>query len=134
RSHRINLYELTGGRVITVYAQHEVLKDLIKARLNAGAQIRFGVKAMGVDDVQSSQPKIRFTRDGEDEELACDFLAGCDGSYGVARPGIPESVRKDYLRVYPLGWFGILAKAPPSSDELIYNNHERGFVLVSTRS
>ncbi len=134
RSHRINLYELTGGRVITVYAQHEVLKDLIKARLAAGAQILFGVKATGVEDVQSSTPKIRFTQDGKDQELTCDFLVGADGSYGVCRAGIPESVRKDYLRTYPLGWFGILAKAPPSSEELIYNNHERGFVLVSTRS
>jgi p-hydroxybenzoate 3-monooxygenase len=134
RSHRINLYELTGGRVITVYAQHEVLKDLIKARLGAGAQILFGVKATGVDDIQSETPKIRFSKDGKEEELVCDFVAGCDGSYGVGRAGIPESVRKDYLRTYPLGWFGILAKAPPSSDELIYNNHERGFVLVSTRS
>ena len=102
--------------------------------MDAGAQILFGVKATGVDDVQTSTPKIRFTQDGKDQELTCDFLAGCDGSYGVARPGIPESVRKDYLRSYPLGWFGILAKAPPSSEELIYNNHERGFVLVSTRS
>jgi p-hydroxybenzoate 3-monooxygenase len=134
RSHRINLYELTGGRVITVYAQHEVLKDLIKARLGAGGQILFGVQATGVDDVQSATPKIRFTQDGKEQELVCDFLAGCDGSYGVARAGIPEGVRKDYLRTYPLGWFGILAKAPPSSEELIYNNHERGFVLVSTRS
>jgi p-hydroxybenzoate 3-monooxygenase len=134
RSHRINLYELTSGRVITVYAQHEVLKDLIKARIDAGGQILFGVRATGVEEVQSGTPAIRFAQDGEDQKLVCDFVAGCDGSYGIARAAIPETVRTDYLRLYPLGWFGILAKAPPSSDELIYSNHERGFVLVSTRS
>ena len=134
RSHRINLYELTGGRVITVYAQHEVLKDLIRARTEAGGQILFGVRATGVEEVQSDNPAIRFTQDGEEQKLVCDFVAGCDGSYGIARAAIPETVRTDYLRLYPLGWFGILAEAPPSSDELIYSNHERGFVLVSTRS
>ena len=86
RSHRINLYELTGGRVITVYAQHEVLKDLIKARLAAGAQILFGVQATGVDDVQTSAPKIRFTQEGRDQELVCDFLAGCDGFVATGWP------------------------------------------------
>ncbi len=134
RGHRINFYELTGGRVITVYAQHEVLKDLVKARLGAGGQILFGAQATSVDDVASETPKVRFTSEGEDRELACDFLAGCDGSHGVARAGIPETARKDYFRTYPFAWFGILAKAPPSSDELIYTNHERGFTLVSTRS
>jgi p-hydroxybenzoate 3-monooxygenase len=134
RSHRINLYELTSGRVITVYAQHEVLKDLIKARIDAGGQILFGLRATGVEGAQSDNPVIRFAQDGEEQKLVCDFVAGCDGSYGIARAAIPETVRTDYLRLYPLGWFGILAEAPPSSDELIYSNHERGFVLVSTRS
>ena len=116
RSHRINLYELTGGRTITIYAQHEVLKDLIKARLDAGAQILFGVEVTGVDGVQSDAPKIGFSQDGKEQELGCDFVAGCDGSYGVCRKQIPEGVRTEYFRNYPLGWFGILAKAPPSSD------------------
>ena len=136
RNHRINLQELANGRVITVYAQHEVLKDLIKLRLETGGQILFEAKADGVEDVTGDRPKIRFTtKDGEPQELACDFVAGCDGSHGVCRTAIPEgTVRKDYFRVYPFGWFGILAKAPPSSDELIYAHHERGFALVSTRS
>lgn len=136
RSHRINLQDLANGRVITVYAQHEVLKDLIKLRLDQGGQILFEAKAEGVEDVTSDKPKIRFTtKEGKAEELACDLVAGCDGSYGVARKAVPEgTVRKDYFRVYPAGWFGILAKAPPSSDELIYAHHERGFALVSTRS
>jgi p-hydroxybenzoate 3-monooxygenase len=89
-----------------------------------------------VEDVTSEFPKVRFTnKEGEEQELACDFVAGCDGGYGISRQAIPEgSVRKDYFRIYPFGWFGILAKAPPSSDELIYAHHDRGFALVSTRS
>jgi p-hydroxybenzoate 3-monooxygenase len=136
RGHRINLYDLTGGRVITVYAQHEVLKDLIALRLATGGQILFEAKATGIEDVTSDRPRIRFTtKEGEAQELTCDFVAGCDGGYGVSRAAIPEgTVRRDYFRVYPFGWFGILAKAPPSSDELIYARHERGFALVSTRS
>ena len=136
RSHRINLHDLAKGRVITVYAQHEVLKDLIALRLRTGGQIHFEAKASALEDVTSDQPKVRFTtKEGEEKELACDFIAGCDGSQGVSRKAIPEgSVRHDYFRVYPFGWFGILAKAPPSADELIYAHHERGFALVSTRS
>ena len=121
---------------ITVYAQHEVLKDLIKLRLATGGQILFEAKVQGVDEVTGTAPKIRFTtKDGQPRTLACDFVAGCDGSHGVCRSAIPEGlVRKDYFRAYPGGWFGILVKAPPSSDELIYAHHERGFALVSTRS
>jgi p-hydroxybenzoate 3-monooxygenase len=136
RNHRINLHDLANGRVITVYAQHEVLKDLIKLRLDTGGQILFEAKAARLDGIATLTPAIRFTaKDGETKELSCDFVAGCDGSYGVSRAAIPEgSVRTDYFRIYPFGWFGILAKAPPSSDELIYTHHARGFALVSTRS
>jgi p-hydroxybenzoate 3-monooxygenase len=135
RGHRVNFYELTGGRVVTVYAQHEVLKDLIKARLEAGGQILFETRVLGVEDIASSTPQIRFApSDGGEAVLACDFVAGCDGSHGVCRGAIPEAARRDFLRIYPFGWFGILAKAPPSADELIYARHERGFALISTRS
>lgn len=136
RNHRINLQDLANGRVITVYAQHEVLKDLIKLRLAIGGEIHFEAKAEAIDEVTGTTPVIRFTtKAGEGKELACDFVAGCDGSYGICRKHVPEGeVRQDYFRVYPAGWFGILAKAPPSSDELIYTHHERGFALVSTRS
>jgi p-hydroxybenzoate 3-monooxygenase len=136
RSHRINLLDLANGRVITVYAQHEVLKDLIKLRLETGGQIHFEAKATALEDVTSNDPKVRFTsKEGEEKELVSDFIAGCDGGYGISRTAIPEgSVRKDYFRIYPFGWFGILAKAPPSSDELIYAHHDRGFALISTRS
>ena len=133
-SHRIDLTGLTGGRAITVYPQHEVLKDLIQVRLEAGADIRFGVRDVSLHDVTTS-PRIRFTDgDGTAGELACELVGGCDGSYGVSRPAIPEEKRRDFLRIYPFGWFGILAEAPPSSDELIYARHDRGFALISTRS
>jgi p-hydroxybenzoate 3-monooxygenase len=136
RGHRINLHDLAQGRVITVYAQHEVLKDLIQLRLQSGGAIQFEAKAETIEDVTSDRPTIRFTtKEGEAQALACDIVAGCDGSYGIGRRHIPEgTVRTDYFRSYPAGWFGILAKAPPSSEELIYAHHERGFALVSTRS
>ncbi len=136
RGHRIELQGLANGRTITVYPQHEVLKDLIALRLRTGGQIHFEAKATSIDGLTSDQPVIRFaSKQGETRELACDFVAGCDGGYGTSRPAIPEHlVRHDYFRVYPFGWFGILAKAPPSSEELIYAHHERGFALISTRS
>ncbi len=135
RDHRIDFEGLTGGRVATLYPQHEVLKDLIKARLDAGGDIRFEAKDTAVEDVEGTRPRLRFTdRDGRAQTLECDFVAGCDGSYGVSRPAIPQEKRKDYLRIYPFGWFGILCEAPPSSEELVYARHERGFALVSSRT
>ena len=135
RDERIDFPSLTDGRRVTIYAQHDVNKDLIKARLDTGGDIRFEVKDVSVYDLDSSTPKIRFrSKDGVVEEITCDFIAGCDGTQGVCRPSIPAGVLKTYERLYPFGWFGILCKAPPSSDELIYAMHERGFVLVSTRS
>jgi p-hydroxybenzoate 3-monooxygenase len=135
RSHRIDLTGLAGGRSIMVYAQHEVIKDLVKARLDAGAPIEFGVKDVTLQDLDTQAPKIRF-RDGKGalRELDCDFVAGCDGFHGVSRPAIPSRRRSEFTRVYPFGWFGILVEAPPATDELIYAHHERGFALVSTRS
>lgn len=136
RGHRINLHDLANGRTITVYAQHEVLKDLLALRLRSGGEIHFEAKATGIDGITSDRPTLRFrTKEGKDKELSCDVVAGCDGSHGISRKAIPEGeVRHDYFRAYPFGWFGILAKAPPSSDELIYAHHERGFALISTRS
>ncbi len=132
-SHRIPLSELTG-RAITVYAQHEVIKDLVAARLAAGGGILFGVKDAALYDLDSPSPKTRFHRDGRVEEIQSDFVAGCDGFHGVSRPSIPSRNRLEFARTYPFGWFGILVEAPPSTDELIYAHHERGFALVSTRS
>jgi p-hydroxybenzoate 3-monooxygenase len=134
RSHRIDFPDLTGGRAIMVYAQHEVIKDLVAARLAAGGKILFEVKDAAVYDLDTREPKIRFHHDGELVELACDFIAGCDGFHGITRPSIPSRMRQEFTRVYPFGWFGILVEAPPSTDELIYAGHERGFALVSTRS
>jgi p-hydroxybenzoate 3-monooxygenase len=135
RSHRIALTELSGGRSIMVYAQHEVIKDLVKARLDAGAPIEFGVKDATLQDLDTAAPKIRY-RDGAGalRELACDYVAGCDGFHGISRPAIPSRRRSEFSRVYPFGWFGVLVEAPPATDELIYAHHERGFALVSTRS
>jgi len=133
-SHRIDFPSLTGGRAIMVYAQHEVIKDLVAARLAAGGKILFEVKDAAVYDLDSSAPKIRFHHGGALQELECDFIAGCDGFHGITRPSIPSRVRREFSRVYPFGWFGILVEAPPSTDELIYAHHERGFALVSTRS
>jgi len=133
QGHRIDMKELTG-RAITVYGQHEVVKDLIAARLDAGGQILFEAEAVGVHDLESQEPGIRYRKDGEDHELRCDFVAGCDGFYGVCRSSIPEGVLTVYERKYPFAWLGILAETPPSSEELIYTYHERGFALHSMRS
>jgi len=134
RSHRIDFPSLTGGRAIMVYAQHEVIKDLVAARLAAGGKILFEVKDAAVYDLDTREPKIRYHHDGKLVELACDFVAGCDGFHGITRPSFPSRLRHEFTRVYPFGWFGILVEAPSSTDELIYAHHDRGFALVSTRS
>src|SRR5919202_1433841 len=135
RNHRIDFGYLTGGRVATLYPQHEVLKDLIKARLDRGGQILFGHKATEVAEVETAQPVIGFAGpDGAAQELRCEVVVGADGSYGASRPGIPQDRRKDYLRIYPFGWFGILSEAPPSAEELVYARHDRGFALISSRT
>ena len=133
RRHRIDLKELTG-KSITVYAQHEVIKDLVAARTRAGAQMLFSVSDVAIHGAGSEHPSVSFTHGGEAVRLEADFIAGCDGYHGVSRPAMPQAGRNDYQRVYPFGWFGILVEAPPSAPELIYARHERGFALVSTRS
>jgi len=131
--HRIDLQELTG-KSITVYAQHEVIKDLVAARTAAGAQMLFEVRDVALHGIDSERPSVTFTHKGEAQRIEADFIAGCDGFHGVSRGAMPQAGRNDYQRVYPFGWFGILVEAPPSSPELIYARHERGFALVSTRS
>ena len=134
KGHRIDFQDLTGGRGITIYSQHEVVKDLTNARFASGGQIFFEVEDVSVHDLTSRTPKIRYRKDGQDYELTCDFIAGCDGFHGICRPSISEGVLTTYERVYPFGWLGILAEAPPSSDELIYTYHDRGFALLSMRT
>ena len=160
--HRINFYELTNGKSITLYPQHEVLKDCIAARLaplaslvelrpsmNRGSTVRalpanandtqeelilFNVTNVQVGDITTSEPRIDFMHGHEQLELHCDFIAGCDGYHGVSRAAIPETMQRVFSRSYPFGWLGILMQAPPSASELIYAYSERGFALVSTRS
>jgi p-hydroxybenzoate 3-monooxygenase len=134
RGHRIDFRELTGGKGVVIYAQHEVIKDLVAARLAANGQILFNAANVQINFKDGSMPGIGFEKDGVSQELSCDFIAGCDGFHGVCRPSIPDGVITAYEQVYPFGWLGILAQAPPSSDELIYAYHERGFALHSMRS
>src|SRR5208283_1783922 len=130
----IDFQDLTDGKGITIYSQHEVLKDLNNARVATGGQVLFEVENVSVHDFDNSKPKIRYEKDGNACELTCDFIAGCDGFHGVCRPSIPSGVLTEYVREYPFGWLGILADAPPSSDELIYTYHDRGFALLSMRT
>ena len=132
--HRIDFADLAGGRGVTVYGQHEVVKDLVTARLAAGGEILFEAKAESVHDLDRDKPFIRYRFDGEMRELHCTVIAGCDGFHGICRPAIPEGVLSFFERVYPFGWLGILAQAPPASEELIYSSHDRGFALLSMRS
>jgi len=133
RTHRIDFAALTG-RHIVIYGQGEVIKDLVDARLAFGSPLFFEAGNVSVRDFESSGPQILFQNKGEQTELACDFIAGCDGFHGVCRPSIPASALTVYQREYPFGWLGILAQAPPSSEELIYAYHQRGFALLSMRS
>jgi p-hydroxybenzoate 3-monooxygenase len=132
--HRIPLTELSGGKSIMVYAQHEVVIDLIQARLNAGGQIIFEAEAMGIEGIESISPRILYAKDGQRCEIVCDYIAGCDGFHGISRPAMPEGVMKAYERVYPYAWLGILAQAAPSSEELVYSLTPRGFSLFSMRT
>jgi p-hydroxybenzoate 3-monooxygenase len=133
RGHRIDFRELTG-KGVTVYGQHEVVKDLIAARLAAGGTILFDAADVAVHDLETDRPRIAFRRDGRDEVLECDVVAGCDGFHGVCRASIPADRIRLFERVYPFAWLGILAEAPPVSHELIYARHDRGFALTSMRS
>jgi p-hydroxybenzoate 3-monooxygenase len=138
RGHRIDFQDLAGGRAVIIYPQNKVVADLFDARQAAGGRVFVEAEDASVhdfDDASSAaKPKIRFRAGGESHELTCDFIAGCDGFHGVCRPSIPAGALTIYDRVYPFGWLGILAEAPPSSDELIYAYHERGFALLSMRS
>jgi p-hydroxybenzoate 3-monooxygenase len=134
RSHHIDFPALTG-KTITVYGQHEVVKDLIAARLAHGGALEFEVEDVRLADLETDAPMIRYRdRGGVERELRCDVVAGCDGFHGVSRACIPADVLRVYERVYPFAWLGILADAPSVSEELIYVNHPRGFALFSQRS
>lgn len=134
RRHRIDFRELTG-KAITVYGQHEVVKDIIQARLDAGGQVLFEVDQVSLHDFEDGgQPKIHFQHNGTSQQIECDYIAGCDGFHGVSRPSIPAGVLRCYDRVYPYAWLGILAQVAPAANELIYAQHPNGFALFSMRS
>jgi p-hydroxybenzoate 3-monooxygenase len=132
--HRIPLSDLTGGAAIVIYGQTEVVKDLIALRLGQGEPLHFEVSEVALHDVDTAAPRITYRHDGEQHELRCDLIAGCDGFHGVSRPSIPEGLLRFSEREYPFGWLGILADVAPSSGELVYATHERGFALLSLRS
>jgi p-hydroxybenzoate 3-monooxygenase len=134
RRHRVALSDLTGGKAITVYGQQELVKDLISARLAGGAPISFEVEDVSLGDLDTRRPLVRYRRGGASHELRCDFVAGCDGFHGVSRPSIPDGVLTVFERSYPFAWLGILAAVAPSTHELIYARHARGFALHSLRS
>lgn len=133
KRHRIDMKELTGQGV-TVYGQHEVVRDLIRARLAAGAGVVFEAANVSIHSFNGDAPLVRYEKDGATHELKCDYIAGCDGFHGICRQSVPDGALTIYERCYPFGWLGILADAAPSQDELVYMNHGRGFALFSMRS
>lgn len=132
RGHRIDFQDLVG-KSITVYAQQEVVKDLIAARLGYGGRLFFEAEAMRLQDVET-RPAVVYVKDEEEHTILCDFVAGCDGFHGICRPAVPPGALRIHERHYPFAWLGILAKVAPSSEELIYTYHARGFALMSMRS
>ncbi|MER5884980.1 4-hydroxybenzoate 3-monooxygenase [Streptomyces sp. NPDC001941] len=134
RSHRIGFPGPTGGRRVTVYAQTEVVKDLIALQLDQGGPLLFGAEARTVTGADTGRPVVHYVRGGEEHSLTCDYVVGCDGFHGVVRDAVPPAVRTTYERVYPYSWLGVLAEAPPVYDELVYAHSPRGFALASMRS
>lgn len=132
--HRIDLSGLTGGKVVTVYGQQELVKDMVAARLATGRPLVFEAEDVTPMDIDGPHPRLTWRKDGETHELHCDVIAGCDGFHGVCRTVIPQDRLTYYERIYPFAWLGILAEAPPVSDELIYAHHPDGFALFTLRS
>lgn len=132
--HRIDLKCASGGKVVTVYGQTEVTRDLMEARDKAGLTTVYDAADVSLHDFDTDHPVVRYIKDGARRELACDFIAGCDGFHGVSRQSAPSGAIRTFERVYPFGWLGLLSETPPVSPELIYANHERGFALCSMRS
>lgn len=133
KRHRIDMQQLTGNAVM-VYGQHEVVKDLIQARLHDGGEIVFEAESVSIHGIDGVSPLVRYEKAGVHHEIHCDYIAGCDGFHGVCRPSMPADALTIYERVYPFGWLGVLADAAPSQGELVYMNHVNGFALFSMRS
>jgi p-hydroxybenzoate 3-monooxygenase len=132
--HRVDLDGLTDGKNVVIYGQTELTRDLMEARTDAGALSIYDAEAVSIDAFDGTRPIVRYKHRGEARELACDFIAGCDGFHGVCRQSVPPEAIRTYERVYPFGWLGLLSDTPPVSDELIYVSHSRGFALCSMRS
>lgn len=133
RSHRID-FQAETGRTVMVYPQHEVVHDLIEARLAAGGDIRFDTPVVGLHDLTSQQPSLTYTTAAGTHTLHCDVIIGCDGFRGITRDAIPATVRREYDRVYPFGWLGILADVPPAAPDVTWGCHDDGFAMLSFRS
>jgi len=134
RRHRIDLKGLTGGKCVTVYGQTEVTKDLMDARAALGGKLVYEAEEVALHDLGGQTARVSYRKDGKQQEVVCDFVAGCDGFHGASRGAIPKDVLRNYERVYPFGWLGVLSDTRPVSDELIYVHHARGFALCSMRS
>ncbi len=132
--HRIDFHDLTGGKQVMVYGQTEVTRDLMALRESQGLATLYEAEGVSLHGFDGTRPGLRFSHGGRPRELECDFIAGCDGYYGVSRQSVPPGALRTYERVYPFGWLGVLSETPPVSHELIYSNHERGFALCSMRS
>jgi len=132
--HRIDMNKLTGGKNVMVYGQTEVTRDLMDARATAGLTTIYEAANVAVHDFDSAKPRVTYEKDGKQHEITCDFIAGCDGFHGVCRASAPRSAIKEFEKVYPFGWLGVLSDTPPVHEELIYVNSPRGFALCSQRS
>ncbi|MEN9905782.1 MAG: 4-hydroxybenzoate 3-monooxygenase, partial [Pseudomonadota bacterium] len=131
---RVDLAKWTGGKKVMVYGQTEVTRDLMDARAAAGLTTVYEAHNVQVHDFDSKNPRVTYEKDGKSHEIQCDFIAGCDGFHGVCRASVPRSAIREYEKVYPFGWLGLLSDTPPVHHELIYANSERGFALCSQRS
>jgi p-hydroxybenzoate 3-monooxygenase len=131
--HRVDLAALTG-KVVMVYGQQELTRDLIEHFDATEGDVRFEAEDVAVHDWTTDQPRVTYRTEGDERELRCAIVAGCDGFHGVCRDTIPAADRRTYEIAYPYAWLGILAQAPPATDEVLYNSHERGFSLYSMRS
>ncbi|WP_353895232.1 4-hydroxybenzoate 3-monooxygenase [Pseudomonas putida] len=134
RRQRLDLKALTGGKTVMVYGQTEVTRDLMQAREASGAPIIYSAANVQPHELKGEKPYLTFEKDGRVQRVDCDYIAGCDGFHGISRQSIPEGVLKQYERVYPFGWLGLLSDTPPVNHELIYAHHARGFALCSQRS
>jgi p-hydroxybenzoate 3-monooxygenase len=132
--HRIDFPSLTGGKGVMVYGQTELTRDLMEARKAEGLTTVYEAANVAVHDFDSAKPRVTYEKDGKTHEIQCDFIAGCDGFHGMCRASAPRSAIKEYEKVYPFGWLGMLSDTPPVHDELIYVNSPRGFALCSQRS